>query len=108
MEIRIKYQGVEGSPWMKQYFERQLTRFERLLSTASIIFIELIHGPEGSSSFLSIQNGHNHFTFESQGADIFEAFNKTFDDACRFMKREHQKQLNRIHRKLFVAKEINE
>jgi ribosome-associated translation inhibitor RaiA len=108
MEIRIKYQGIEGSPSMKEYFERQLTRFERFLSSRSIIFIELIHGPEDCSCSLNIQMGHSHFRFESSGADVFEAFTKTFEEACRCMRSEHQIQLNRIHRKLFIAKAINE
>ncbi len=108
MEIRIKCQGVEESPWMKAYLVRQLLRFERYLTHASLIFIELTHGPDESSSFMSIKLGQSYFTFKCFGGDIFEAFTKTFEEAGRCMRREHQKQLNRIHRKLIVAKAINE
>ncbi len=101
MEIRMEYQGVEGSLWMNEYLERQLERFERFLSPSSTVSIVLIHDPEKCVSFFDIQTGHSHFTFESSGADIFEAFSKTFDEAHRCLKRKHQK--NHSSRKLLIS-----
>lgn len=108
MEVRLIYQGTEGSPWMKEYMERQLERLERYLSSSAVIFINFTSGPVTSSAQLEIQNHKKKFSFESSGADIFEAFSKTLDKACRLMKIEHKRQLRRIQQKLFFTEAIDE
>ncbi|MES2527908.1 MAG: HPF/RaiA family ribosome-associated protein [Bdellovibrionota bacterium] len=108
MDIRIRYQGVEGSPWMKQYMERQIERLDRYLSTGTVIFIELIHGPVSSCSNLRIQSHKKSFSFEGCGGDVFEAFTKTLEEACRLMKLEHKRQLSRFHQRLFFTEAVDE
>ncbi len=108
MDIRIKYQGIEASPWMIEYMKRQTERLERFLSSSAIIFIEFTSGPVTSNSHLLIQSRKKSFSFESSGEDIFEAFSKTLDEACRFMKLEHHRVISRVHQQLFFAKAIDE
>ncbi len=95
MEIRIQYQGIEGSPWMTKYLEGKLARLERYLSSGARTEIDLISNGDQCVSVLTVKTLNHEYNFDREGCDVFEAFSGSLDEALMILKREHMK----IHEK---------
>jgi ribosomal subunit interface protein len=91
MEVRIQFQGIEESPWMKVYMEGKLAHLERYLSTGAVIEIDLIsQGNQCLSNFSIITTGHK-FDLEKEGDDMFEAFTSALNEVTTTLRNEHMK-----------------
>ncbi len=100
MEIRIQYQGIEGSPWMTKYLEGKLARLERYLSSAARIEIDLISKGDQCLSELSVKTLSHEYNFDKEGSDVFEAFSTALDEALMILKREHKKIREKYHNEI--------
>jgi len=89
---------------MNQYMEGKIARLERYLSPEAMIEIEL--GP--NSTRLFIRNVSHEYEFSEEGGDLFEAFSKVLESACKVLKLEHQKIINKIHRSGLKGQTIGE
>lgn len=95
MEIRIQYQGVDGSPWMEEYMEGKLARLERYLSSGAEIEINLISQGDRCYTHFKVKSLHHEHHLEKEGCDIFEAFTLALEEAAMVLRREHLK----VHQK---------
>jgi ribosomal subunit interface protein len=98
MEIRIEYQGLKGSPWMREYLEGKLARLERYLSTGARIDIDLIAEGDQCRTHFSIRTLHHEYEFEKEGCDIYEAFTQALEEAAIILRREHLKIRDKFQR----------
>ncbi len=74
MEMRIQYQGIEGSPWMTEYLKRRLARLERYLSSGAQIHINIISQGDLCFTHLTVSTLSHQYKFENDGCDVYEAF----------------------------------
>lgn len=97
MEVRIEYQGIEGSPWMREYLESKLARLERYLSPGSHIDIYLISEADQCFSRFKVRTLRHEYSFDKEGSDIYEAFTSALDEASLILRREHLKIRQKYH-----------
>jgi ribosome-associated translation inhibitor RaiA len=98
MTVRIQYEGVKQSPWMKEYMERKVSRLERYLSTGSQIIIELISSTGKCITHLKVKTLKHTYDFEKEGPDLFAAFTETLEEAAKVLRSDHMKLLRRVKR----------
>ncbi len=91
MEMRIQYQGIEGSPWMTKYLEGKLARLERYLSSGAQIEVDIISRGELCLTCFTVKTFSHEYDFQEEGCDVFEAFTRALDEAAMILKREHLK-----------------
>ena len=99
MDISIRYQGINESPWMNEYLETKLGKLARYLSVGAKISVVLV--TESCQNFceLSVKNLKHSYCFRNSGLDLFEAFTNGLEEACRVLRHDYHMTIERVHRK---------
>lgn len=99
MVVRIQYQGISGSPWMREYMEGKIAKLERYISSGAIIVIDLVSESDKKSASINISTTRHEYVFHSMGEDVYEAFTSVLDEACRALRNDYLKIKEKMHRK---------
>jgi ribosome-associated translation inhibitor RaiA len=98
MQIKVHYQGFEGSPWMEEFITEKVEKLKTYLSPASTILanIELSKGVYKTN--ITIHNHHD-YSFTAKGENLFESFTSAKSMALRALKENKRKVKDKINRK---------
>jgi ribosome-associated translation inhibitor RaiA len=80
---------------MNRYFEQKLTVLERYLPSNTKIDIDL----KGHHAKFDISTLKHEYIFEEDGSDLFDAITTVLEEARKFLRLEHQRHIENIHRK---------
>lgn len=105
MIIRIQYQGVSGSPWMREYMEGRIARLERYLSPTAQIIIDLISDSGKILTSFTVRTLRHEYCIKKDGDDLFEAFTAALEEAARILRRDHMRLREKMHRQIIDVTE---
>lgn len=99
MQVHVHYQGFAHSQWMDQLIVKKVSKLERFLSSHAQIDVFLNSDEKAYSTTLIVHNKKQHYSFSSDGLDLFESFTSASEMATKELSEEKRKLKDRIQRK---------
>lgn len=104
MNVKVMYQGLEGSAWIDQFIAMKISKLDRFLANASSVKVSVKYLNDAYVTSLAIHNPHKDYAFTAEGLNVFDSLSGAMDKATRSLGEHKRKIKDKINRKFYSMK----